>query len=86
MTFLWTMIAPYLGRILLYASIAAMIGGGFLWVKTHYYNLGWETAIHSIATENKEAVNAANKRRKEVGDCVASGGEWDTASGVCAKP
>lgn len=76
-------LAPYLMRIILYASITAAIGGGFLYVKIHYENIGYSKAIVAIAAKDQGAMERVTKAKKGVDDCETFGGTWDTVTGRC---
>lgn len=77
------LLAPYAMRIALYASIVTAAGGGFLYFKVHYENVGRDKAIAAIAAKDEGALNAVKDARKTVDDCYGSGGGWDVTDGVC---
>lgn len=78
-------LAPYLMRIILYASITAAIGGGFLYVKIHYEHIGRDKAIAAIAAKDQGAIDAVHKATSKVDDCYTSGGTWDVVGGMCSR-
>ena len=55
------------------------------YMSAHYFNLGYQTAINQVATQNKDATNAVNKATSNVDQCFASGGTFDDVAGVCIK-
>jgi hypothetical protein len=50
---------------------------------TNGVRVGSEAAFESIATQNKEAVDAVNKVRSRVRSCHDSGGVWSQAAREC---
>jgi len=76
-------IAFLLGPIGRYLVLAVAIGGGFLWVRQHYIDLGYQKALHAIAAQDQAAVKEAKHASGTVADCFASGGTWDIANVVC---
>jgi hypothetical protein len=85
---LWllNLLRPYLFRIILYGSIAAALGGGFLYLKYHYESIGYQRAIAEMIAQDKEAGDAARAGIKNVDDCDASHDIWDATRGVCEYP
>lgn len=78
-----TFLAPYLLRIALFASIMAALGGGFLYVKVHYENIGYSKALTAVAAKDQGALDRVRKSEKGIDDCNSFGGTWDTRSGMC---
>lgn len=78
-----TFLAPYLSRIILYASLAAAIGGGFLYVKIHYEHIGRDKAIAAIAAKDERAISDVKAATQKVDDCYAVGRTFSTVSGLC---
>lgn len=76
-------LAPYLMRIILYASITAAIGGGFLYVKIHYEDIGYNKALTAVAAKDQGALDRVKKAKIGVDDCQEFGGTWDTVTGRC---
>jgi hypothetical protein len=77
-------LAPYLMRIILYASITAAIGGGFLYVKIHYEHIGRDKAIAAIAAGEKGALEDVEAAKAKVEECYSGNGTWDAVRGVCS--
>lgn len=82
MPFIFTWLIGPIGR---YVIIAAVTGGGYLWLKVHYENIGYAKAIHAIAAQDQKALEASSAAKKTVEECFAGGGTWDVANGVCGK-
>lgn len=77
-------LAPYLTQIVVAVVLALMAGGGFVAVKLHYEHKGYARAVHDVATQNREAVDAVNEVRGRVRACNAdSGMRWDQVAGEC---
>ncbi|OAF05475.1 hypothetical protein AYJ54_00790 [Bradyrhizobium centrolobii] len=74
---------PYLFQIIIYGSVAAALGGGFLYLKVHYENVGYAKAISAIAAKDKSALDEVNNAKKMVDECYAAGRSWDVTSGLC---
>lgn len=78
-------LAPYLFRLAIGGAIAAAGGIGFVAVKVHYTNIGYQRAMDEIAADNKEAKDAADQARDRVRNCRDTGGVWNTENGVCDR-
>lgn len=59
------------------------IGGGVLYARGHWINLGRTEALADINAANAKAQGNANQGVKSVSDCYDGGGTWDRANGVC---
>lgn len=81
-----TLIALWRYRYLI-GAIGALVslGGAYAYLRTHYYNEGFNAAISKIAAKDKEALNAVKKQLQIVDDCAKSGGIWDTTDGLCHR-
>lgn len=75
--------APYMGKIIEYGIILAVVSGLCVYVKVHYEDIGYNKAITAVATGDKEASDAAAKARAKVVECDRMGGNWDVTNGVC---
>lgn len=74
------------GRWVIGAGLAALVvGGGFLWVKTHYEDIGYQKALAAVAAQDQRAIDAAGKARTTVTMCFDSGGTWNVENGTCEK-
>lgn len=69
-----------LGR---YVIIAALVGGGWLWLRTHYIDIGYQKALHAIAAQDQKAVAASKIAKSTVADCFAKGNQWNVENGSC---
>jgi len=83
--FLLNLVRPYLVQLAIAGAIAAAAGIGFVTLKAHYTNEGYQRAIDGIAADNREAVDAADKARDRVRKCSLSGGVWDASRCVCDR-
>lgn len=81
----WLFLRPLLPRLILWGSVALGAGGAFLYFSHKYETQGYNRAISEIASDNQEAVNAANEARNKVTTCYDSGGAWDASRGVCVR-
>lgn len=79
LAFLW----PFVRPLLPYIIMAAVAGGGFLYLKTHYYNKGWKDALHAVAVKDDKAVKEARDAEATVAECERSGRSWNVVDGVC---
>ena len=80
--FLLSPLARYLfGAI---ALIAAAVGA-YTYMRVHYYNEGYASALHAIAAQDQRAIDAAKKARETVAACRNGGGTWNVDGGVCVK-
>lgn len=68
------------------ALILSAIVGGFLWIKTHYYNRGYAAAVQAIAAQDQRAINARDEALAKVRACRNGGGTWNVTDGVCEQP
>ena len=75
----------FLGPIGRYVLIAAVVAGGFTYVRQHYINLGYKKALTAISAQDQKAKGHADQVHKTVSDCFDAGGDWDVDSGVCVK-
>lgn len=82
MPFIVTWLLGPIGR---YVIIAVVAGGGFLWVKVHYENIGYKKALTAVEAQDQKAKGHADEAHKSVSDCFDSNGTWDIERGVCAK-
>lgn len=79
-------IAPYALQLALGAGALALAGGAFTWWSVHQFNKGYARAVHDVAVQNQEAVNAVNEARARVRDCNARDGmRWDQVAGECVR-
>jgi hypothetical protein len=76
-------LAPYAIRLIMGAALLAGIGGGFLFVKVHYENIGYEKAISKIAAKDEKAVDDVRAAKNKVDECFNSGRNWDAVRGLC---
>lgn len=66
--------------------IALVIGGGFLYVRSHYINVGYQRALAAVAAEDARAVNEKDEiKRHKVGPCFDRGGTWNVETGECEE-
>lgn len=74
------------GRTVLFTGLGIIVVGiCWLTFSKHYYNKGWNAAIHAVEAQNAKAVEESKKARTTVKDCINGGGNWDVVNGVCAK-
>lgn len=66
--------------------VIAAIVGGFLYLKTHYYNQGYAAAVQAIAAQDQRAINARDEALAKVRACRNRGGTWDVVDGMCREP
>lgn len=85
MPFILTAFTWIIGPIGRYVAIAAIVGGGFLWVKVHYENIGYQKALAAIAAQDLKAKGKADESHKTVSDCFDANGNWNVITGVCDK-
>lgn len=79
-------IAPYLLQLAIAGGLALAAGGGFVALKLHYEHKGYARAVHDVAVQNQEAVNAVNERRAVVRNCNGTVGmRWDQVAGECVR-
>lgn len=83
MSLIVAFLRPYLFQLILYGTVAAAVGGGFLFVKSHYENVGWNKAIAAVAAKDERAISRVKEATKTVDDCYAAGKQWDATVGVC---
>lgn len=76
-------LAPYAIRLIAGAVMLSALGGGFLYVKVHYENVGYAKAISKIAAKDEKAVDDVRSAKNKVDDCFNAGHTWDTLRGVC---
>lgn len=65
------------------AIIVAVGGGGFLWVKVHYENVGYQKALAAVAAKDAKAVERAKQVQQEVDRCFDDGHTWNVENGAC---
>ena len=75
--------SPLVIKLIAGAVVLAAIGGGIAYWSIHKYNQGYAQAIADIAARDKGAVDAVNKAKSKVDECVARNGTWDVTVGVC---
>jgi hypothetical protein len=79
-------IAPYVLQLAIGGALIAGAGIGVTAWSIHQFNKGYARAIHDVAVQNQEAVNAANEVRARVRACNADGGmRWDQVAGECVR-
>ncbi len=67
------------------ALIGAVVGAG-AYIHHSIYQSGYDAALDKVAAQNKEAVDAVNKRRSLVRNCNATDGmRWDQAARQCVR-
>lgn len=74
---------PSAWRLSVMGGAAVIAIGAFTTYSIKVYNAGWRDAIAGVASRNGEHIRAVRKAVSSVSDCNASGGSWDTVSGVC---
>lgn len=83
---LWALVSSPIGRLLIGGLVAAVtLGSSYLYLRVHYYNEGWNAALHAVAAQDERANNAADKAKETVRACRIAGGEWDVPSGMCKR-
>jgi len=70
-------------QLVLVVSLLIAAALGFLWLKVHYEDIGYNKAMSAIAAQDKKAVERSNNARQTVRECFDSGGTWDVSNGVC---
>jgi hypothetical protein len=78
-------IAPYLIHMAIGGGLVLAAVAGFVGVKTHYTNVGYNQAMEAVAAQDQEAINAAASARERVRSCRDTGGVWDVTEGVCRR-
>lgn len=86
--FISSWIAPYALRLAIGAVALVAAGGGFIALKLHYENVGFQRAVHDVAVQNEEAIRAVDAARLRVRSCDATDGmRWDQVARDCvARP
>lgn len=83
---MWAFLATTLGRYVVGGALLALIaGGGFLWIKTHYENIGYQKALDAVEKQNQRAIGTATEAIRDVRVCFDSGGTWNVETGRCDK-
>lgn len=72
-------LAPYLFRIIIGAVVVAALGGAWLAFAKHYEHKERD----KIIMQDQGAVNNAKSELKNVDDCYAAGGTFDTVRWMC---
>ena len=67
------------------AIVATALTVANTYLSSHYFKLGYQTAINEVAANTKETKDAISKAGQSIDDCNSRGGTWDTTSGVCSK-
>lgn len=70
-------------RLIAYAAVAALAGGGAVALKYHYINVGRQETFDKIASDNKETLDDVIKATSKVDACRALGRQWDVTVGLC---
>jgi len=65
--------------------ILSVLGGGYLYVRTHYENIGYQKALHAVAAQDQAAVKEAKHASDNVAKCFSDGGSWNVSEGACQK-
>lgn len=78
--------APLLWKVGIGLALFATLGGTYAIWHHKVYRSGYDAALHAVAAQNQEAINAVNDVRVRVRDCNATVGmRWDQASGQCVR-
>jgi hypothetical protein len=78
--FLLTPLGRFIAEIV---AVIAIVGSLYAYMRVHYYNNGWNAAIHAIAAQDQRAIDERNKALETVRACRARGGTWNVVDGVC---
>ncbi len=78
--FLLTPLGRFIAEVV---AVIAIVGSLYAYMRVHYYNNGWNAAIHAIAAQDQKAVDEKDKALETVRACRASGHTWDVPSGMC---
>lgn len=65
--------------------IALLLGGGFLWLRSHYIGVGEQRAYAAVAAKDAKAIAKAEKARGTVQQCFDRGGAWNVEDGSCEE-
>ena len=65
------------------AAVLALVGGGFLWLRSHYIGVGEQRALAAVAAKDNKAVEKANAAQRTVQQCFDRGGNWNVEDGNC---
>lgn len=77
---------PLLWQLAIGGAVVAGIGGAAAGWSVHEFNKGYARAVHDVAVQNQEAVDAVDKARARVRDCNARDGmRWDQIAGDCVR-
>jgi len=66
--------------------VAASLGGMWYTLRAKYIQIGYNKAIHQIATQNQEAIKLSAQVKDAVKKCFDDGGEWSVEDATCVKP
>jgi hypothetical protein len=83
---LWTLLTGTVAKLIGVALIAGSLGGGYLWLRTHYYNIGYKAALAAVAAQDKKAVIKSQQIHKEVDECFKNGGIWNVERDAWGHP
>jgi hypothetical protein len=70
-------------KAIVYAVLAAIVGGALLGIRQHYVNLGWHKAIAAVKKQDDRAVAAADKVQATTAKCDETNGFWDVITQNC---
>lgn len=76
-------LAPLAAKAIVYAVIAAIVGGALLGIRQHYVNLGWHKAISAVKKQDDRAAAAADRVIDNAKKCDESNGYWDVITQNC---
>lgn len=73
-------------QLIMYGAIVIAVVGGFIYVRQHYINVGYQRALAAVAAEDARAVEAKDEvKRHKVGPCFERGGTWNVETGECEE-
>jgi len=70
-------------KAIIYAVLAAIVGGTLLGIRQHYVNEGWRKAIVAVKKQDDRAAEAAGKVDETARKCGEDTGFWDVVSQNC---
>jgi hypothetical protein len=70
-------------KAIVYAVIAAIVGGALLGIRQHYVNKGWNKAIAAVKKQDDRAAATADRVDETAKKCDESSGYWDVVTQNC---
>lgn len=76
-------LSEFAARAIIYAVIAALVGGTLLGIRQHYVNEGWRKALVAVKKQDDRAARAADQVQETAAKCDESNGFWDVVTQNC---